>query len=264
MSARINRRALAAGILAAAVTGDIPSEAAPAVTANVRSGLRGDDTARLPDHAAFWSRLPLPFSLAEAWSKLSPATQSEIGAAVLGMALAQYVYGDGRAEADQFTDEDLRADASDVADDLLNQIDGRLWVLLPDLYGPDGDHPAWAYAAGMVYPLGTVLPEPPAEPAAARIPDPIFAAIEAADAARQAHQNGHEGLDEGNDVQMARLGALVDADRAAFEALGRVTPTTRKGDVALADFYLRVLDDPDGQATAHLEHLRNVLADGVA
>ena len=149
MSARINRRALAAGLLAAAVTVSSDSEAAPAATANVRSDLRGDDTARLPDHAAFWSRLPLPFSLAEAWHKLSPATQAEIGAAVLGMALAQYVYGDGRSDADQFEDEALRSAASDVADDLLNRIDGRLWVLLPDLYGPDGDHPAWALNSGL-------------------------------------------------------------------------------------------------------------------
>jgi hypothetical protein len=140
MGAQINRRALTTGLLAAT--------AAPAVAdvpANLRGrSLRGDDTARLPDHAAFWSRLPLPFSLTEAWHMLSPATQAEIGGAVLGMALAQYVYGDGRADADQFTDADLRASASDVADDLLNRIDDRLWVLLPDLYGPDGDHPRWA------------------------------------------------------------------------------------------------------------------------
>lgn len=123
--------------------------AAPEVVARASSEARGDDTPRLPDHAAFWSRLPLPFSLADAWHKLSPATQVEIGAAVLGMALAQYVYGDGRAEADQFTDDGLRSDASDVADDLLNRIDDRLWVLLPDLYGPDGDHPRWALDSGL-------------------------------------------------------------------------------------------------------------------
>lgn len=230
--------------------------AANEVAARAPSEARGDDTAHLPYHAAFWSRLPLPFSLADAWRKLSPATQAEIGAAVLGMALAQYVYGDGRADADQFTDDALRSAASDVADDLLNRIDDRLWVLLPDLYGPDGDHPAWAYAAGMVHPLGAVLPEAPAEPATVKAPDPIFAAIEAADAAREAHQAAHDGLDEGYDAQMTRLGALVDADRAAFEALAEIIPTTRKGDVALADFYRRVLDDPDGQATAHLGHPR--------
>ncbi|MGU3388541.1 hypothetical protein ACLBYG_28865 [Methylobacterium sp. D53M] len=139
MSARINRRALAAGLLVATT--------APA--AAVAPALRGDDTARLPNHAAFWSRLPLPFSLTDAWHMLSPATQAEIGGAVLGMALANYVYGDGRADADQFKDEGLRSVASDVADDLLNRIDDRLWVLLPDLYGPDGDHPRWALDSGL-------------------------------------------------------------------------------------------------------------------
>lgn len=147
MPAHLNRRALTAGILAAAVTVSSNSEAAS--TAEIRSDLRGDDTARLPDHAAFWARLPLPFSLTEAWRMLSPATQAEIGTAVLGMALAQYVYGDGRADADQFEDEALRSAAADVADDLLNRIDDRLWVLLPDLYGPDGDHPAWALDSGL-------------------------------------------------------------------------------------------------------------------
>lgn len=280
MAAKINRRALTAGLLATAVV-SAPRQAVAQNGHSDFSGrsnglsqfsprnaakrpLRGDDTTRLPDHAAFWARLPLPFSLTDAWHKLSPATQAEIGTAVLGMALAQYVYGDGRAEADQFTDEGLRSNASDVADDLLNRIDDRLWALLPDMYGPEGDHPAWAYAAGMVYPLGTVLTEPEAEPTPAAVADPIFAAIEAADAARLAHQAAHEGLDESDDAQMGRLDALVDADRAAFAALAEVIPATRRGDVALADFYLRVLDDPDGQATAHLGHLRDVLADSIS
>ena len=260
MSARINRRALTAGLLVA--TG-APVATTAGYFANVPA-LRGDATPRLPDHAALWARMPLPFSPAEAWRLLSPATQAEIGAAVIGMELAQYVYGDGRADADQFTDEALRSDASDVSDAILNQMPDRLWALFPDLYGPDGDHPAWALAAGMVHPLGAILPEPPAAPTPVAATDPIFAAIEAADAARQVHQAAHEGLDEGDDAQMARLGALVDADRAAFEALAEIIPTTREGDVALADFYLRVLDDPDGQATAHLEHLRTVLAEDLA
>lgn len=261
MTTRINRRALTAGILAATA---VPAAARNIGKSDDKPALRGDDTARLPDHAAFWSRLPLPFTPAEAWHLLSPATQAEIGAAVIGMHLAQYVYGDMMSEEDQFTDDELRSAASDVSDAILNQMDDRLWALFPDLYGPDGDHPAWALAAGMVHPLGTVLPKPEAAPAPAASPDPIFAAIEAADAARRAHQAMHEGLDEDDAAQMAQLGTLVDADRAAFEALASVIPTTRKGDVALADFYLRTLDDPDGQATAHLEHLRNVLSEGVS
>lgn len=115
--------------------------------------LRGDDTERLPDHAGFWARMPLSFTPAQAWHRLSPATQAEIGAAVIGMALAEYIAGDGMADADQFHDEALRSDAVRVNDDLLNRITPRLWTLLPDLYGPDGDHPAWALDAGMAPPL---------------------------------------------------------------------------------------------------------------
>jgi hypothetical protein len=116
--------------------------------------LRGDDTARLPDHAGLWARMPLPFTPAEAWHLLSPATQAEIGAAVIGMHLAQYVHGDSMAEADCFRDGDLREAASEVEHDILNRMDDRLWALFPDLYGPDGDHPRWALDAGMVHPLG--------------------------------------------------------------------------------------------------------------
>jgi len=111
--------------------------------------LRDDDTARLPDHAALWSRLPLPFTPAQAWHLLSPAAQAEIGAAVIGMELAEYIAGDGRADADQFHDDDLRSTCFDVRDDILNRIGQRLWVFFPDLYGPDGDHPAWALAGGL-------------------------------------------------------------------------------------------------------------------
>ena len=150
MTTRLNRRALTAGLLAATITGNVASEAAP--TANVRSDLRGDDTARLPDHAALWSRMPLPFTPAQAWHLLSPATQAEIGAAVLGMALADYVSGDMHDDADYFHDDALRGDCMDARDTLLNRISDRLWSLFPDLYGPEGDHPAWALNSGMAPP----------------------------------------------------------------------------------------------------------------
>jgi hypothetical protein len=84
--------------------------------------LRGDDSARLSDHARLWSRMPLPFTPADAWHLLSPVTQAEIGAAVIGMHLAQYVHGDSMAEADCFRDSDLREAASEVEHDILNRI----------------------------------------------------------------------------------------------------------------------------------------------
>ncbi|GJE57353.1 hypothetical protein [Methylobacterium thuringiense] len=143
MSNALPRRRIIGAALATVAASALPASAALPTT------LRGDDGDRLPDHAALWSRLPLPFSPAEAWHRLSPATQAEIGAAVIGMALAEYVYGDGMAEADQFLDDGLRSSAADVSHDLLNAIGPRLWALFPDLYGPDGDHPAWALAGGL-------------------------------------------------------------------------------------------------------------------
>lgn len=140
--AALTRRATLGALAAAA------SAPAAAKDRHTVPTLRGDDTDRLPDHAAFWARLPLPFTPAEAWRLLSPATQAEIGAAVIGMALAQYMHGDAMAEADQFHDDALREAASDVEHDILNRLDDRLWALLPDLYGPDGDHPQWALKGG--------------------------------------------------------------------------------------------------------------------
>ena len=141
MSNTLPRRHVLAAALAAAAAGTVPLASA--------SALRGDDGKRLPNHAALWSRLPLPFTPAEAWHRLSAATQAEIGAAVIGMYLAQYVHGDDMAKADRFHDDALRDAACDVEHDILNRLDDRLWALFPDLYGPDGDHPAWALNSGL-------------------------------------------------------------------------------------------------------------------
>lgn len=138
MTLQLNRRALAAGLLATTVTPAI------AVTGNATS----EPGERLPDHAAFWSRLPLPWTPAEAWARLSPTTQAEIGAAVIGMALAEYIAGEDYADENRFLDADLRDDAWQVNHDLLNGITPRLWSLFPELYGPEGDHPRWALAGG--------------------------------------------------------------------------------------------------------------------
>jgi len=122
--------------------------AGSALAAMPAPALRGDDTARLPDHAELWARMPLPFTPAEAWHLLSPATQAEIGAAVIGMALADYVSGDMHEEVDHFRDDALRSDCMTTRDETLTALDDRLWVLFPDLYGPEGDHPAWALSSG--------------------------------------------------------------------------------------------------------------------
>jgi len=252
------RTALTAGLLATA--------AAPAALADNAGSpginLRGDDTARLPDHAALWSRMPLPFTPAEAWRLLSPATQAEIGAAVIGIELAQYVYGDGRAEADQFTDDKLRSDASDVADAILNQMPDRLWTLLPDLYGPDGDHPAWALAAGMVLPLGAVVPELEAAPVPAASADPILATLASREGASQ--HLARVGAETAGDESPEATALWTAGDRrlaAADDALRATTPTTLAGLSALARHYAATSCDPDGEGLTHLVEALANLAD---
>lgn len=133
-------------VLAAAVMGAVAAPL-PAV-AMVAAALPAPEGERLPDHAALWARMPLPFTPAEAWHRLTPAAQAEIGAAVIGMALAEYVSGQMHDEPDQFLDESLREAAYDTHSDLLNRLDERVWVLLPEMFGHD-DHPAWALNSGM-------------------------------------------------------------------------------------------------------------------
>lgn len=134
MNLSIHRRGLAFGLLAASIV--------PAPTA------ANDTGERLKTHAEFWQRLPLPWSPAEAWGRLSVATQAEIGAAVIGMALSEYIAGEDYAPENRFLDADLRDDAWQVNHELLNGLTPRLWTLFPELYGPDGDHPRWALAGG--------------------------------------------------------------------------------------------------------------------
>lgn len=141
MPIRLNRRLLTVGLLATA--------GAPAL-ASAPDRVPANDVERLPDHAALWARLPLPFTPAQAWISLPRDARVEIGAAVIGMALAEYIHGDQFAEADQFLDVTLRETAYETADDLLQRITPRLWELFPDLFGFEGEHPAWALRAGMV------------------------------------------------------------------------------------------------------------------
>lgn len=136
------RRSVLAAALIGAVAAPLPAAAlAPAA-------LPAPEGEPLRDHAALWARMPLPFTPAEAWHRLSPAAQAEIGAAVIGMALAEYVSGQMHDEPDQFLDESLREAAYDTHDDLFGKLNERVWTLVPELFGHD-DHPAWALESGM-------------------------------------------------------------------------------------------------------------------
>lgn len=130
------RRALLASFLALAAS----RSTAPAV-----AHVGGDP---LPDFSGLWSTLPLPYTPGEAWRSLPNSVQAEIGTAVIAMALGEYVAGDMHADADRFRDKALRERGHDVHDAMLNQIPARVWQLFPDLFGPEGDHPAWALKNG--------------------------------------------------------------------------------------------------------------------
>ncbi len=147
----------------------------------------------------------------------------------------------------------LRSAASDVADDLLNRIDDRLWVLLPDLYGPEGDHPRWAYDGGMVYPLGTVLPEP--RPAViADEPDPVLAAIEEREAAsRHLSQAFRPRLLTTRAPKPTRFGPpAIGALLPPMTRCALRPPTTLAGIAALAQHYAGMSTDPNGKGLTHL------------
>ena len=120
------------------------------VLAVADAALRGDSGERLPTLAQLWARIPLPYTPVEAWRLLSPDTQTEIGAAVIGIALADYVAGQSHTVPGPFLDAKLRTAAADAAADLSNAIAPRLWDLFPDLLGAEGRHAAWAADFGMV------------------------------------------------------------------------------------------------------------------
>ncbi|AWN51421.1 hypothetical protein [Methylobacterium sp. 17Sr1-1] len=101
-------------------------------------------------------------------------------------------------------------------------------------------------------------------PVAAVGPDPIFPAIATAETAEAAHSAALSDLDESNDVQMRRANAAADASSAAFEALTAVTPTTRAGLFALAEFYARESEEfePMCMGGQYLQHLAAALRVG--
>ncbi len=94
-------------------------------------------------------------------------------------------------------------------------------------------------------------------PVAAFEADPVFPAIAAAEGAERAHSTALSGLDETNDVQVRRANTTADASAAAFQALAAVTPTTRAGLFALAEFYAREAEEtePTCLAGRYLRHL---------
>ena len=80
-----------------------------------------------------------------AWMRLPASQRDEIGLLAADLVFQGYLYGDLVPEKDQvLPDQDARDAAGDRENDRLNEIHRTVTGALPDLFGPDGDHPAWA------------------------------------------------------------------------------------------------------------------------
>ncbi|MDV2986370.1 UNVERIFIED_CONTAM: hypothetical protein Q9R58_18790 [Methylobacteriaceae bacterium AG10] len=93
-------------------------------------------------------------------------------------------------------------------------------------------------------------------------PDPVFAAIAAADEAQREHLAALDGLDEDSDAQMRRANAAADAETAAFERLTQVMPTTLAGLQALVERYAVEAEEIEcwSAGGSYLRHIARVLA----
>ncbi|MHC2089429.1 hypothetical protein [Methylobacterium sp. CM6244] len=80
-----------------------------------------------------------------AWMRLPASQRDEIGLLVVDLAFQGYLYGDLVPEKDQvLPDQDARDAAGDRENDRLNEIHRTVTAALPDLFGPEGEHPLWA------------------------------------------------------------------------------------------------------------------------
>ncbi|MCC0808556.1 hypothetical protein FPV16_20495 [Methylobacterium sp. W2] len=90
-------------------------------------------------------RVPTIDDVRTAWMRLPASQRDEIGLLAVDLAFQGYLYGDLVPEEDQvLADQDERDAAGDRENDRLNEIHRAVTAALPDLFGPTGEHPAWA------------------------------------------------------------------------------------------------------------------------
>lgn len=81
------------------------------------------------------------------WAAMPAAQQAKIGALAIEWAFSTFVSGIAHAPADRLCDAAIRDEAERRSNDLLSAIPARIEAALPDLFGPDGEDPAWAWRA---------------------------------------------------------------------------------------------------------------------
>lgn len=80
-----------------------------------------------------------------AWMRLPASTRDEPSPIAVDLVFQGYLYGDLVPEEDQVVpDQDARNAAVDCESDRLSELHRAVTAALPELFGPPGDHPAWA------------------------------------------------------------------------------------------------------------------------
>lgn len=94
-------------------------------------------------------RVPGPVELSAAWSALPLSLRDHIGFIALDMVFQGFLSGDAYAEEDKvLADRRDRGEAENRSTASLNELHRVIEDALPDLFGPDGENPAWSQIAG--------------------------------------------------------------------------------------------------------------------
>jgi len=93
--------------------------------------------------------VPGPSDVAAALDHVPADVARTIAEHAVNMVLQGFLSGQAYAEADRvLSDEDARGEAFDLECRLSSGLYTMVERAFPDLFGPDGEHPAWASTAG--------------------------------------------------------------------------------------------------------------------
>ena len=92
--------------------------------------------------------MPGPGDINAAWMGLPAAERDRIGLIAVDMAFQGFVFGDayvasGQPEDLAVQDGAIREAAGIAEDRRLNELHAAIEAALPELFGPDGENPAW-------------------------------------------------------------------------------------------------------------------------
>jgi hypothetical protein len=93
--------------------------------------------------------VPGPAELSAAWAGLAPSLRDRIGFIALDMVFQGFLSGDAYAEEDKvLADREARGEADERSSANLSELYRVIEGALPDLFGQDGENPAWARRSG--------------------------------------------------------------------------------------------------------------------